>query len=104
MLGWWAVSDTAKYLHRHSLFEAADRIAAAREFSLRLHAAANQIPDPGYGLTSLLDHEPYELPADLADTYCRPDDPAAVVVAAQAVAALLHACATRAQATIGTDL
>ncbi len=75
-----------------------------REWALRLFAAANRIPDAGYGLTSLLDHEPYALPADLADTYCLPDDPVAVANAARAVVTLLHDCADRAQTTIGVDL
>jgi len=57
--------------------------------ALRLHAFAIGIPDPEYGVTSLLDHPPYELPAGLADTYCRPDNRASVVNAARAAAALL---------------
>jgi hypothetical protein len=104
MLAWWAVSDVAKYLQRGSLFEAADRITAARDWALRLFAAANRIPDAGYGLSSLLDHEPHALPAQLAETYCLPPDPDAVASAARAVVALLHDCADRAQATIGVDL
>lgn len=59
MLGWWAVSDIAKYIRRGSLFEAAARIDTVREHSLRLFAAASDIPYPIFGLTSLLDYPPY---------------------------------------------
>jgi hypothetical protein len=104
MLGWWAVSDAAKYLRRGSLYEATEGIRAARECSLRLSAAAGGIPDAQYGLTSLLDYEPFALPAHLAETYCRPDDAAAVADAAAAVAALLGDCAADAQRTLGTEL
>lgn len=44
MLGWWAVSDVAKYLQRNSLYEAAERIAMVRQHALRLFAAARDNP------------------------------------------------------------
>lgn len=90
MLGWWAISDVAKYLRRGSLFEAVERINEARQQALRLYAAARQIPYPAFGLVSLLDTEPYEVPTSLDRTYCVPVDPAAVAAAADATADLLE--------------
>lgn len=104
MLGWWAVSDAAKYLQRESLFEAAARIESIRDHALRVHAFAMGIPDPEHGLTSLLDYPPYELPAGLADTYCRPDNRAAVVKAAHAAAVLLASATEQAAQRSATDL
>lgn len=104
MLGWWSVSDVAKYLRRDSRYEAAARIDDVRSQCLRLFAAANDVPDPGYGLTSLLDFPPWQLPDGIADTYCLPDDPRSVRAAARAVADLLAECAARAAATLDTDL
>jgi hypothetical protein len=104
MLGWWAASDIAKYLQRGSLFEAAARVECVREQALRLHAFAIGVPDPTYGLTSLLDYPPFELPAGLADTYCRPDDRASVVAAAHAAEALLTSAAEHAARRGSTDL
>lgn len=103
MLGWWAISDVAKYLQRNSLYEATERIDTIRQHALRLFATANGIPDPGYGLTSLLDFPPYELPDELAATYCRPDDQASVVRAARAVADLLRRSATNAGVALDED-
>jgi hypothetical protein len=90
MLGWWALSDVAKYLRRGSLFEAAERIGEARQQALRLFAAARRVPYPAFGLVSLLDWEPGELPDSLDRTYCVPDTPAAVAAAATATADLLE--------------
>lgn len=103
-LGWWAVSDTAKYLRRGSLFEAATRLETIREHALRLFAAAQGIRFPDYGLTSLLDYPPGKLPVGLAATYARPDDRAALAQAALAAADLLERCAARAASALGIDL
>lgn len=104
MLGWWAVSDMAKYLQRGSLFEATQRIDTVREQALRLVAAGIGIPDAVYGLTSLLDFPPYRVPDDLAATYCVPSDRAAVIRAAVAVSELLADAVSMAQASVGVDL
>jgi hypothetical protein len=104
MLGWWAVSDVAKYIERDSLFEAAARIESIRGQALRVHAFAENIPDPVHGLTSLLDYPPFELPPGLRDTYCRPDDRASVVDAAHAAAALLASAAEHAAKQSAIDL
>lgn len=103
-LGWWAVSDAAKYLQRASLFEAAARLEFIREQALRLFAASQGVRFPEFGLTSLLDYPPFELPLGLAHSYACPDDPQAVARAAGAAADLLERCATRASETIGIDL
>jgi hypothetical protein len=104
MLGWWSVSNIAKYVRRDSLYEAAASIDDVRGHCCSLYAVARGVPDPEYGLTSLLDVAPAELPDGIARTYCRPDDRATVVVAAQAVTHLLAECAAAASATLGIDL
>ena len=60
----WAVSDAVKYVHRRAWHEAIERIGEARSAALKLFAAAGSVPYPSFGLTSLLDHEPFELPAE----------------------------------------
>jgi hypothetical protein len=54
-LGWIALGDLAKYLDRGSLWEAYQRLGAARAEVFKLWAAGSKIDFPGYGLTSLLD-------------------------------------------------
>lgn len=103
-IGWWAVSDAAKYLRRGSLFEAVARLVDIRERALNLFAASQGVRFPEFGLTSLLDYPPFELPDGLADTYARPDDRRSVAAAALAVADLLDRCSTAAEQTIGTEL
>ncbi|MFN8019923.1 MAG: hypothetical protein U0Q03_00210 [Acidimicrobiales bacterium] len=104
MLGWWAVSDVAKFIHRNSPFEAAARIDNVRDMALRLHAAAHNTPFAEFGLTSILDFPPFELPARLADTYCLPDHPDSVRSAALAVVELLKASSQVASETLVVDL
>ncbi|MDY7100641.1 MAG: hypothetical protein S0880_05590 [Actinomycetota bacterium] len=104
MLGWWLVSDAAKYLRRGSWFEAEARITDARAHALRLHAAARRVPYPSFGLVSLLDFPPFELPDGLGATYANPTEPASVLAAAEAVAALLRTAAADAGGTLGVDL
>jgi hypothetical protein len=67
MMAWWWLSDVAKYLERGSLFEAAERIALVRQEALKLYAAARDVPYPLFGITSLLDYEPFEVPQNLAE-------------------------------------
>lgn len=57
-LGWCALIDAGKYLRRGSLWEAHDRIHTARTHLWQLHAAVCGVPDPQYGLTSVLDFAP----------------------------------------------
>lgn len=104
ILAWWAVSDAAKYLRRGSWFEAEARIAAARGHALQLHAVARGVPYPAFGLVSLLDFPPFELPDRLGATYGDPTDPASVLAAAEAVADLLRTASTGAGLALGADL
>lgn len=78
LMAWWWVSDVAKYLERGSLFEAAEPIALVRQQALRLFAASLDVPYPLFGLTSLLDYEPFRLPNGLAETYPLPSNRSAV--------------------------
>lgn len=104
VLGWWALSNVAKYLHRGSPFEAELALAEARALALQLWAAGRGVPYSYFGLTSLLDFPPFELPDGLAATYAVPSDPDAVRAAAHAAASLLESAAALAAATLGADL
>jgi len=104
MMAWWWLSDVAKYLERGSLFEAAERIALVRQEALKLYAAARDVPYPLFGLTSLLDYEPFEVPQNLAGTYPVPTDRISVAAAARCVAALLAQCSHSAATHLGYDL
>ncbi len=104
LLAWWALSDVAKYVVRGSLFEAAERLHEARAQALRLFATGRRVPFPSFGLVSLLDFEPYELPSALAATYCVPSDPGDVRLAALALVDLLDSAAAEAAAALGVDL
>lgn len=104
LTAWWWVSDVAKYLARDSRFEAADRIALVRQHALKLFAVSLDVPYPEFGLTSLLDYEPFRLPDGLAETYPLPSDRASVDGAASAVVAVLAECSAQAASHLGYDL
>jgi hypothetical protein len=104
MMAWWWLSDVAKYLERGSLFEAAERIALVRQEALKLYAAARDVPYPLFGLTSLLDYEPFEVPQNLAETYPVPTDRISVAAAARCIAALVAQCSHSAATHLGYDL
>lgn len=104
LMAWWWVSDVAKYLQRGSLYEAADRIERVRQQALKLYAAAQDVPYPLFGLTSLLDYAPFQLPDKVADTYPQPGSRASVETATAAVVELLADCSERAAARLGYDL
>lgn len=104
MLGWWALSDTAKYVARGSLFEAVDRMADARQQALKLYAAGQQVPFPSFGLVSLLDFPPYEVPEQLSRTYATPSGAVEVVAAAEAVADLLEQAAQAAGNALNAEI
>lgn len=95
MLGWWALGDVAKYLHRESLLEAVERLTEARQQALRLHAAAEGVAFPSFGLVSLLNFPPFLLPPTLMDTYALPSDRRGIAKAAKAVGVLLDEAAER---------
>ena len=104
MLGWWALSDTAKYIARRSLFEAVDRMVEARQQALKLYAVGEQVPFPSFGLVSLLDFPPHEVPERLALTYATPSTLSEVAAAADATAGLLEEAARSAGDVLGVRL
>jgi hypothetical protein len=66
--GWCTLADAGKYLRRGSAWEVLGRLDNARDQLWRLHAVAGGVPDPQFGLTSILDFAPDEIPAGLAAT------------------------------------
>ena len=90
VLGWWALDDVVKYLHRASPWEALERLHDARTQIWRLWAAGEGVESPGYGVTSILDTPGAPLPAGIEDTV-PPLTPDAIARAARACASLLSA-------------
>jgi hypothetical protein len=86
--GWCALADLGKYLRRQSTWEALDRLHEARGQLWQLAAAGGGVPDPQYGLTSILDFAPGHIPAGIEATVSDLD-PARLLSAAQRLAALL---------------
>jgi hypothetical protein len=83
--GWACLADVGKYLRRGSAWEALERLHQARAEYWRLLATAHDVPNPRYGITSLLDFAPDQVPAYLADTV--PDlDLAQIAAAARRLA------------------
>ena len=64
---WMALFDLDKYLRRGSLWEALTKLEEARGLLLRHHAAETGVPDPEFGLTSILDFDG-SLPERLEET------------------------------------
>lgn len=87
--GWCALADLGKYLRRGSAWEALDRLNEARAQLWQLWAVTLHVPDPGYGLTSILDSAPDHLPGSFQDTVSDLDT-ARLLRAAQCVAGLLN--------------
>ena len=104
VLGWWAIATADKYVRRGSLFEAVQAIDEARRHALQLWAAARRVPYAAFGLTSLLDFPPFELPDGLAATYATPADVAAVARANRATAHLLTQASVAASAVLDVDV
>jgi hypothetical protein len=104
MLGWWALSDVAKYLHRNSLYEAVERLVEARHQALRLYAVGQGTPFPSFGLVSLLDFPPYEVPEQLPASYALPQVRATVLAAALVVGRLLDSSAAAAGEALGATI
>lgn len=86
--GWCALADLGKYLRRGSAWEALGRLHEARGQLWQLWAAAHDVPQPQYGLTSILDFAPDQIPPGMADTVSGLD-PARLLAAARRVAELL---------------
>jgi hypothetical protein len=55
-LGWCALADLGKYVRRGSAWEALERLHEARAQLWQLRAVACGVPQPQYGLTSMLDY------------------------------------------------
>lgn len=87
-LGWEAISNCAKYLARGSRWEALDRLNFARDEAWRLWAVAQGVPQPSYGLTTILDHG-IPLPSGIEDTVSGISSEG-LLEAARACAALLN--------------
>jgi hypothetical protein len=101
--GWCALADLAKYVRRGSVWEALDRLHEARTQLWRLHAAASGIADPQYGLTSVLDFAPEDIPAGIEETVAGLSLPSLLAAARQA-ARLLTATGQRLPAEAQTAL
>jgi hypothetical protein len=86
--GWACLADVGKYLRRGSLWEALERLHQARAELWRLLAASYAIPNPQFGVTSILDFAPDRMPADLARTVS-PLDLASLLTAARDLAGRL---------------
>jgi hypothetical protein len=98
--GWELLTNVDKYLARGSAWEARARLGAARDLALQLWAAGAGVRYPAFGLTSLLDAEPVQLPDGLEDTL--PDrTPADLPRAARACALLLREAARLARERLG---
>lgn len=67
-LAWAALADLGKYLRRRSPWEARMRLEEARVQLWRLLALADHVPDPQYGLTSILDFAPQGSSDGVEDT------------------------------------
>jgi len=67
-LGWCALADLGKYVRRGSGWEALERLHEARAQLWQLWAAVRGVPQPQYGLTSVLDWPPTVLPAGIEET------------------------------------
>src|SRR5262249_54571761 len=88
--GWCALADTAKYLRRGSLWEAHDKLHAARHRSWPVWGAAEGPLYPWPGLSQVLAHDPARLPPGIEATVAVLDA-ADLRRAARASAAVLSA-------------
>ena len=96
--GWCALADLGKYLRRGSVWEALNRLHDARAELWRLTATALGVPNPQYGVTSVLDFAADRLPAAIAETVSDLD-PAGLLAAGRSLAARL----TEAGAALAPD-
>jgi hypothetical protein len=92
--GWCALADFGKYLRRGSVWEALQRLHEARDWAWRLWAAVLDVPNPHFGLTSILDFAPGMLPAGMEPTVSDLE-PASLLAAARQVADQLTQAAER---------
>jgi hypothetical protein len=66
--GWCALADLGKYVRRGSAWEALERLHEARAQVWKLWAAVRGVPQPQYGLTSVLDFSASLLPSGIEET------------------------------------
>lgn len=92
--GWCALADLGKYLRRGSSWEALQRLNEGREQLWRLWAAVLDVPNPAYGLTSILDFAPDRVPAGVGATVSDLD-PGRLLAAARSMAGQLSALGDR---------
>ncbi len=92
--GWCALADLGKYLRRGSTWEALARLNEARAQLWQLWAVTLGVPDPQYGLTSILDFAPGQVPASFEGTVADLD-PGRLLDAARRVAVLLNEAGAR---------
>lgn len=88
--GWCALADLGKYLRRGSAWEALQRLNEAQGCLWRLWATVYEVPNPQYGLTSILDFAPGRIPAGMEATVSDLD-PARLLAAGQSLARQLCA-------------
>lgn len=106
-LGWSALADVDKYLHRRSLWEAHHRLHEARGRVWALWAAANGALYPWHGLSQVLDQAPPVLPPGIEATVARlehADLQRAAQATAQVLAQVSQQAATKHHAQLPTDL
>jgi predicted nucleotidyltransferase len=82
---WCALADLGKYLRRGSAWEAFERLNEARGQLWRLQATALGVPNPQYGLTSILDFAADRVPAGM-DRTVSDLDPGRLLAAARSLA------------------
>jgi hypothetical protein len=100
---WCALADTGKYLRRGSPWEALNQLNNAREQLWRLQAVAGGVPDPQFGVTSILDFAPERVPPEMASTVADLDQ-ARLISAAQLTATLLDQLGSRLPLAARADL
>jgi hypothetical protein len=66
--GWCALADVGKYLRRGSAWEALLQLNNARDQLWRLKAVADGVPDPEFGVISILDFAPETIAPGMAAT------------------------------------
>lgn len=67
-LAWESLANVGKYLRRGSAWEAHRSLEAARDHAWQLFAVAAGIPEPEYGVTSVLDVPGQALPMGIEET------------------------------------
>ncbi|MGI9009250.1 MAG: hypothetical protein ACR2FU_24190 [Streptosporangiaceae bacterium] len=92
--GWCALADLGKYLRRGSGWEALSRLHEARDQLWKLQAVVCAVPNPQYGLTSMLDFAPGQMPDTFRQTVADLD-PGRLLAAARRLAAELTATGER---------